>query len=95
LKSCSLEWTRTRVLPRQKLGEERVVVCQGLAGGSGVGRCPAGGSEVGELIAGLLSVVLDVLGNRAYGLGQPACLETGHVPTAKAVWRDSPLVTEL
>ena len=42
-----------------------MVVSQGLAGRSRVGGGLAGGSEVGELIGGLLVLVLDVLGNRA------------------------------
>lgn len=56
---------RTRVLPRQELREEGVVVCQGLASGSRVGGCPARGSKVGELVASFLSMVLHVLGNGA------------------------------
>lgn len=51
----------TRIVPGQKLAEERVVVRQRLAGGSGVGRSLARSSEVGELGRGLGRVVLDVL----------------------------------
>ena len=40
---------------------------QGLAGGSRVGRSLTGSSEVGELVGGLLVLVLDVLGNGAWG----------------------------
>ena len=39
---------------------------QGLASSSRIGRCLARGSEVGELVASLLCVVLDILGNRSY-----------------------------
>lgn len=62
-----------------------MIVCQRLAGGSGVGRCPAGRSEVGKLIAGLLGVILNVLGNRTYSLGQLAYLAIEHVLAGKAV----------
>lgn len=55
----------TWVVPGQELVEERVVVRQGLSGGSGVVRSLARGSEVVELIAGLSSVDLDVLRNGA------------------------------
>lgn len=58
---------RTRVLPRQKLGEEGVVVGQRLAGGSRVGRCLARGGEVGELGAGLLVLLLALLGDGTCG----------------------------
>jgi hypothetical protein len=55
----------TGVLPRQKLEEERVVMSQGLAGGSGCFGCLARSGEVGQLRRGLGSVVLDILRNRA------------------------------
>lgn len=60
---------RTRVLPRQKLGEEGVVVGQGLAGGSRVRRCLARGGQVGELGAGLLVLLLTLLSDGTCGKG--------------------------
>ena len=40
-------------------------MCQGLAGGSGVGRGLARSSEIGELGGGLLVLVLYILGDGA------------------------------
>lgn len=54
---------RTRVLPRQELGEEGVVVGQRLAGDRWVGGGLAGGGEVGQLGAGLCVLLRDLLGN--------------------------------
>ena len=48
------------VFPRQESSEERVVVCELLAGGSWVGRCCASSSEVGELGRGLCRLLLDI-----------------------------------
>ena len=60
------DWfARTRVVPRQELREEGVVVCQRLARGSGSGRGLASSGEVGELVGRLCGLVLDVLGDRA------------------------------
>lgn len=63
---------RTRVLPRQELGEEGVVVGQRLAGGSWAVGSLAGGSQVGELVRGLLVLLLDLVGDGA-------CREKGKV----------------
>lgn len=57
----------TRVIPREKLGEERVVVGQGLAGSSRVGWSSAGSGEVGQLGSGLRMLVLGILSNGACG----------------------------
>lgn len=53
----------TRVVPRQELVEEGVVVRQGLAVGSRSLGGLARGSEVGEFRRGLGSMVLDILRN--------------------------------
>jgi hypothetical protein len=56
----------TRVVPRKELGEEGVVVCEGLAGGSGSRGSATSSSKVGELATSLLGVVVDVLSNGAW-----------------------------
>lgn len=55
----------TGIVPRQELGEEGMVVCQGLAGSCRISRSLAGGREVRELGRGLRMLVLDALGNGA------------------------------
>lgn len=57
----------TRVVPRQELGEEGVVVGQRLTGGSWVVGSLASSSQVGELIRGLLVLLLDLVGDGACG----------------------------
>lgn len=57
----------TRVVPRQELGEEGVVVGQRLAGGSWVVRNLARSGEVGELVRGFLVLLLDLVGDGAVG----------------------------
>lgn len=66
---------RTRILPRQELGEERVVVSQRLAGGSWVGGSLTRGGEVGQLGAGLCMLLGDLLGNGACGTGAKSVCE--------------------
>lgn len=60
-----MDYVRTRVVPREKLGEEGVVVGQRLAGSSRVGWGLTRGSEIGELGRGLLVLVLDLVGDGA------------------------------
>lgn len=55
----------TRVVPREELREEGVVVRQRLAGNSRVGGSLARGSEVGELRRSLGALVLDILSDGA------------------------------
>lgn len=56
----------TRVVPGEELGEEGVVMCEGLAGCSGSRGSATSSSKVGELATSLLSVVVDVLSNGAW-----------------------------
>lgn len=56
---------RTRVVPREKLGEEGVIVGQRLAGGSRIGGGLARSGEVGELIRRLLVLISDLVGDGA------------------------------
>lgn len=58
---------RTRVIPRQELGKEGVVVRQGLASGSRVGRGLASSRKVGQLGCGSLVLIRDLLGNGTCG----------------------------
>jgi len=58
---------RTRVPPREELGEEGVIVCQRLAGCGGVVGCLAGGVEAGELVRSLLVLLPDLVCNGACG----------------------------
>lgn len=60
---------RTRVVPREKLREEGVVVGQRLAGGSRVGGSLARCGEVGELVSGLLVLIPDFVGDGAWKSG--------------------------
>lgn len=60
----------TRVLPREELGEEGVIVSQRLAGGSWVGGSLTRGGEVRQLGAGLCMLLRDLLGNGTCGTGQ-------------------------
>jgi hypothetical protein len=55
----------TRVVPGEELGEEGVVMCERLAGGSGSRGSATSSSKVGELATSLLSMVVDVLSNGA------------------------------
>lgn len=57
----------TRVLPREELGKERVVVGEGLAGGSRLRGSPARGSEVAKLVGGLGRLGLYILSHGAVG----------------------------
>ena len=47
-----------------------MIVCKGLAGGRRVGRSLPGSGEVVEFAAGLGSLVLYILGNRAWRYGK-------------------------
>jgi hypothetical protein len=55
----------TRVVPREKLREERVVMRQRLAGSSRIGGSLARSSEVGKLRRSFGALVLDILSDRA------------------------------
>lgn len=58
---------RTRVVPREELGEEGMVVRQRLTGRGGIVRCLAGSVEVGELIRSFLVLLSDLVCNGACG----------------------------
>lgn len=58
---------RTRVVPREELGEEGMIVRQRLAGCGRVVGCLAGSVEVGELVRSLLVLFPDLVCNGAYG----------------------------
>lgn len=57
----------TWVLPGEELGEEGVVVGERLASSSGAGWRLSGSSKVGQLVSGLVGLILDVLGNGSCG----------------------------
>lgn len=60
-------YQRTRVVPRQELGEEGVVVGQRLASNSGVGGRLARGGQVRELSGRLLVLLTGLVGDGTCG----------------------------
>lgn len=56
----------SRVVPRQKAVEERVIVCEGLTGSSWGGWCRTSSGEVGEFVLCLCGLVLDIGSHRPY-----------------------------
>ena len=69
----------TGVVPRQQLREERVVVCQRLAGCRRIRGSVTGGGQVGHLGGRLCGLVLDILSDGAWNEGEDLASGTaGH-----------------